>query len=444
MLAAYAAPALPMALLTLPVFVYLPAYYAETFGISLTALGTALLAIRLIDAFSDPVAGVLVDRMPPWSAMGKSGASSVGWGRRKAWIAAALLPCALAAYMVFSPPDGAGLFYFTIWSIALSLGWTFAILPYQALGAELSPDYDQRSRVTAAREAAIVLGTMLAAALPAVLAAMGHPDKGAVLTVIALAAVIGLPLLGALFLWKVPEPAQITARKMRMSESFALMRSNGPFLRLIVAFLFNGFANALPAALFLFFVEYKLAAPESAGVLLLTYFLCGLASIPIWVWVSHRIGKHRAWCFAMMLACLGFAAVPGLGAGAVTPFLIICIATGFMLGADLALPSAIQADVIDVDTAEAGGSRAGLYFAAWGLVSKLSLALGAGIAFPLLAFSGFDPGRNVVTDGGLTMLALLYGALPIALKLLAVGLMWNFPLGRDEQRALQQRIGGAA
>jgi GPH family glycoside/pentoside/hexuronide:cation symporter len=435
-LTAYAAPAMPMALLTLPVFVYLPAYYAETFGISLTSLGTALLAIRMIDAFSDPVAGLLVDRAPPWSRSDKAG----HWGRRKAWIAAAILPCALATYMVFSPPDGAGLFYFTAWSIALSLGWTFAILPYQALGAELSADYDQRSRITAAREGAIVVGTVLAAALPAVLTGMGHPDKGAVLSVIAIAAALGLPLLGAFMLWQVPEPRFAPARSMRLAESLALMRDNGPFRRLIIAFLFNGFANALPAALFLFFVQYRLASPDAAGVLLLTYFLSGLASIPLWVWASRRVGKHRAWCFAMMLACLGFAAVPALGAGAVTPFLIICIATGLMLGADLALPSAIQADVIDVDTAEAGGSRAGLYFAAWGLATKLALALGAGVAFPVLALSGFDPGQNVVTPEGLTTLALLYGALPIGLKLIAVGLMWNFPLGRDEQQVLQDRI----
>jgi GPH family glycoside/pentoside/hexuronide:cation symporter len=436
-LAAYAAPALPVALLTLPVFVYLPPYYAETFGIPLAALGQALLAIRLIDAVSDPVAGLLIDRNPPWASRA-DGAS--GWGRRKAWIAAAILPCAIAAFFLFSPPDNAGLFYFTAWSIALSLSWTFAILPYQALGAELSGDYDRRSRITAAREGAIVLGTMLAAALPAVLTGMGRPEKDAVLTVIAYAAGFGLPLFGAWFLWRVPEPRAAIARAMPFRESLALMRRNGPFRRLIIAFLFNGFANALPAALFLFFVEYRLAAPASAGLLLLTYFLCGLASIPVWVWASARLGKHRAWCLAMIIACLGFAAVPALGAGAVTPFLIICIITGFMLGADLALPSAIQADVIDIDTAEIGGSRAGLYFAAWGLATKLSLALGAGVAFPVLAASGFDPGRDIVTPDGLIALALLYGALPIALKLIAVALMWNFPIGRIEQQALRAQI----
>ena len=436
-LAAYAAPALPVALLTLPVFVYLPPYYAETFGISLAALGQALLAIRLIDAVSDPVAGLLIDRQPPW-ARGRDGGG--GWGRRKSWIAAAILPCAIAAYMLFSPSETAGLFYFTAWSIALSLSWTFAILPYQALGAELSGDYDRRSRITAAREGAIVLGTMLAAALPAILTGMGWPDKGAVLTVIAYAAGFGLPLFGAWFLWQVPEPRAVIARAMPFAESLSVMRRNGPFHRLIIAFLFNGFANALPAALFLFFVEYRLAAPASAGLLLLTYFLCGLASIPVWVWASTRFGKHRAWSLAMIIACLGFAAVPALGPGAVTPFLVICIITGFMLGADLALPSAIQADVIDIDTAETGGSRAGLYFAAWGLVTKLSLALGAGIAFPILALSGFDPGRDIVTPQGLDALSMLYGALPIALKLVAVALMWNFPVGRLEQRALRARI----
>ena len=142
----------------------------------------------------------------------------------------------------------------------------------------------------------------------------------------------------------------------------------------------------------------------------------------------------------MLLACLFFAAAPFLGEGQVLAFGAVCIGTGLALGADLLLPPAIQADVIDIDTARTGAQRAGLYFAIWGFATKLALAVAVGVAFPLLALSGFDPAAGLATAGGLQMLGLLYAAAPIALKLLAAALVWNFPVDAASQARLRAEI----
>ena len=99
----------------------------------------------------------------------------------------------------------------------------------------------------------------------------------------------------------------------------------------------------------------------------------------------------------------------------------------------------MQADVVDVDTAEGGGSRTGLYFALWGMATKLALALAVGIAFPVLAAFGFDANGSNDTDALLT-LSLLYGAAPVILKLTAIAIMRNFPLTATRQAALQRKI----
>jgi Na+/melibiose symporter-like transporter len=120
------------------------------------------------------------------------------------------------------------------------------------------------------------------------------------------------------------------------------------------------------------------------------------------------------------------------------------VITGVALGADLVLPSSIQADVIDVDTAASGEQRTGTYVAAWGLGTKLALALGVGIAFPVLDWAGFNAAGGAQSEFALGTLTLLYAGIPIVMKLGAIALMWNFPVGRAEQAHLRAKIEAAA
>lgn len=181
--------------------------------------------------------------------------------------------------------------------------------------------------------------------------------------------------------------------------------------------------------------------PDARGAFLFVYFLFGIAGVPIATASARRFGKHRAWGAAMVFNCLVFAFAPLLPSGAAFAFGAICVLTGLCLGFDLSLPAAIQADVIDVDTARSGEQRSGVYFAAWSLATKLSLAAGVGLVFPLLASFGFDPDTGADQPASaLTALAVIYGFMPIVLKLVAVAIMWRFPLGEAEQRRLRPEI----
>jgi Na+/melibiose symporter-like transporter len=238
----------------------------------------------------------------------------------------------------------------------------------------------------------------------------------------------------------VPEPREYGTARLGIVDGLATMSRNRPFLRLLAAFVLNGFANGLPATLFLFFVGERLQAPDQAGLILITYFFSGVLGVPLWTAVSRRLGKHRTWCIAMLGACAVFAVVPLLGPGDVPAFLVVAVLTGIALGADLVLPSSIQADVIDVDTATSGEQRTGTYVAAWGLGTKLALALAVGVAFPVLAWAGFDATGGPQTEFALTTLALLYAGVPVIMKLVAIVLMWNFPVDAATQARLRARI----
>ncbi|WP_343217467.1 MFS transporter [Hoeflea sp. YIM 152468] len=195
--------------------------------------------------------------------------------------------------------------------------------------------------------------------------------------------------------------------------------------------------------MFLYFVSARLGLPDARGPLLFLYFLCAITGVPLATWAARRVGKHRAWCYGMFAACAAFAPAPLLPQGSLIGFGLICAATGLLLGFDLALPPAIQADVIDVDTEASGEQRSGTYFAAWSLATKLSLASGVGLVFPSLAAFGFDPVTSPASGAGLTALAVAYAWVPIAAKLASIAIMWNFPLDETAQRSLRARIEAA-
>jgi glycoside/pentoside/hexuronide:cation symporter, GPH family len=431
-LIAYALPALPLAALTLPLYVLVPTFYSETLGLSLASVGAALLFVRIFDALIDPAIGLAADRWNP------------AFGRRRALFALSLPVTAFAAWKLFWPPDDVSAAWLLIWGTILSIGHSMALISYSAWGAELEGGYDARTRISGYREGLTLIGTLIAIGLPFSLGIAGAEGIHG-LAAMAIFTSLALPLFGAYAVWNVSEPTDHTRQRIAFLQGLRALAANRPFLRLLAAFFLNGLANGIPATLFLYFVSSVLKAEALRGPLLFFYFACGIAGVPLAIWLAKRIGKHRAWCWAMLATCAAFAFAPTLGAGDAASFAVIAAVTGLALGFDLSLPAAVQADVIDVDTARSGEQRSGLYFAAWSLSTKLSLALGVGLVFPILQYAGFNPkSADSASSSALFTLAVLYAWAPVSLKLAATALMWNFPITRAEQTATRREIEQAA
>jgi len=429
-LVAYALPAAPLAALQLPFFVVLPTFYADEIGLGLGAVGTVVLLVVLFDAVNDPVAGFLSDRV------------NVQFGRRRLFVMLSSPFAALAAWKVMVPPDDASPLYFGVWSAALSIGWSGVLIPLAAWGAELAEDYAGRTRVAAAREVAMVSGTLAAIAVPFAVQLSGSGDQRSGLLVLAALLVVLIPALSWTAVWLVPEPKNHSRNRVSIRAGLRYLSVNRPFRRLVLAYLVSGVANGLPATLFVLFVGVGLGWDGAQGPLLFLYFVCGILGVPIWLQLSRRIGKHKAWSIAMMIACLAFMWIPLIGPETRYVYLPIVVVTGLTLAADLTLPTSIQADVIDVDTAASGEQRSGVYFAAWGLATKLSLAVAAGFGFVILDWIGLDPTIETQPSIALLALALLYAGIPVILKAIAVAIMWRFPLDQTAQEELRRKIEG--
>ena len=390
----------------LPIYVHVPKFYVDTLGMNLATVGALLLLARAFDAILDPFLGLVSDWRRP-RAGGRMGLVLVG------------VPL-LAVGMVglFSPPATGNL---GLWLIGALLvvysAYSMVSISYQAFGAEMSQDYHERTRITAVREGLSMVGVLLAAALPELLAGKYGTRDGFLYFACIFAPLVLIAGLTSASL----SPAAVPAPEAKVAASWqAVLKplANDAFRRLLVVFMLNGIAAAIPATLVLFFVQDVIRRPDLGALFLIVYFLAGALGMPVWVWLARRADKHRAWLLGMVLSIIAFVWAFMLGEGDGVAFVVICLVSGFGLGADLALPPSILADVIDEGEEKGLARGEGAYFGLWNLATKLNLALAAGLALPLLDWFGYRPGGPHGASI-LTALAATYALLPCALKVIA-------------------------
>ncbi len=461
----YSALYMPVSMVLLPVGVYVLPFYAEL-GISMYLMSVIIFAARLSDAITDPIIGVLSDR------------TTGRWGRRKPWILGGAPLLMLSLYMLFVPPENPSALYFTVWIVLMYLAFTIVDLPYFAWGAELSTNYDERTHITARREQFHFAGTITFNLLPLVAglliylgaqsdfslssmvgnftsefqqvmaARAGHIDV--ILEWLAQFVMIAIPVAVFLALFFVPEFPQKTIERTRPSflKSLNVVRRNGPFVRLIICYTVSTLGAAVTAALSYFFVKHVIQAGELYPIYLLVYYASSVIGLPIWTKLSNRIGKHRSYIAALIWYGIWASFIPFIPEGMFGLFLIVMCFKGSSVGALLALPAAMAADAVDIDSARTGENRAGLYFSIWGLTKKGSYALGGAIGLAAAAAFGFDPTLDPTladtpdgnSSSSLLWLTLLYSIIPAAIKFVAFPFVWHYPLTEERQKRIRDRI----
>ncbi len=409
---AYGLTGLPLALMGIPLYVYLPPFYADQLGLGLGAVGLALMLSRLWDVILDPIVGYYADLIP-------------GPYRRKALITLGLPIFLLSIGYLMRPQPGVGLAYLYFWAFLAFLGWTLISLPYLSLGAEADPTPHGRTRLSATREGAGLVGVVLAAALPIII---GSSQPSALLAAVFWLVALALPLALILLFMAVPD-SRSRKQPVALTTGIPLLWANRPLRTLMASFFLNNLSNGIPAALFILFITDRLGAAPSLGILMLLYFGAGILALPFWTALAHHLGKRRAWGLSIVLAATSFAFVPFLQTGDTFLFGIICVISGLSLGADMALPAAIQGDLASRDAEGDGGDRTGLFFGLFGLVTKLALAIAVGLGFGLLSLAGYsaDAGATSASTGShdTQVLGWIYGGLPVIFKLFAAWLVFT-------------------
>lgn len=433
LMAIYALPSVTLSFLFVPLVAMLPAFYAQEVGLSLTAVGAVLLVSRSADLVLDPLIGKLSDR------------TRSRWGRRKPWMWAGTPILMAGAALIFMPVDLGipSALYLLLASFVIYLGGSVVGLSHAAWGAEVVSSYHGRSKVAGMKEAAAVLGIVLASAVPAItgLPAMGgHGVDRFTMGVLGWMLIVITPLTVWISTQVVPEPRIVETARVNWLRELSSLYGNKPFRLLCIAFFVLSFGASIATTTLIFFITHYLRQPEVIGPVLLGSFISVLAFVPFWVWVSRRIGKHRAAGVSLILAILINTVVavvlqPGDGWWFV---LAMAVAGGSSAGY-LTLPLGIMGDIIDYDSLKTGGARGGLYFGIWSFAQKLSPALAIGVTTFALARLGFDPAVKG-SQSGVEAMKYVYALGSTPFFLIGAILLLVFPIDARRHSIIRRRL----
>lgn len=429
-MALFALPQIPQGFALLPVINYVPGFYSDQLGLPLAMVGLMLVLSRITDIITDPIIGTWSDR------------STSRFGRRKPFIVAGIPMMMISAWFVFVPPEGVGTAYLFWGLFFLYLGFTFVTIPYSSWGAELSSDYDERSRLTAIRGAFGSFGSLLTLSIPVILQAMGYPDLAVAMLVMAVLFIILQPLFFAFTISNIPDRAGLIVETPALNsrEKLGVILKNSVFMRLLAAILLMIIGMAVGATLNMIIFTHIAKQPSYFAPSVFVQNVFAIAAIPIWLKIAARMGKHRAMALAMLLigACSAATFLVGEGDGLLLAACLVGVGVG--MGAVLFLISAMIADLVDRDVLETGEERTGTYMAAASMATKIAAVFGVLVGTAVPGIAGFQPSDAVHSENALLVLRLVYSFTGVPLILIGSYLLWHYPLTREIQAMLRQRI----
>ncbi|MFO7552577.1 MAG: MFS transporter [Haliea sp.] len=426
--ARYGAPAAPLAILTVPLLAYLPPFYANSLGLSLSGIGLVFFLARLWDGITDPLIGIWSDRIKSRT------------GQRKPWLVLGLPVLLVAFYYLTHPPGGAGLLYVGCWLILTYLGWTMIQIPYLSWGAELSSNYRIRNRISGWREGMTIFGIMLAAVVP--LVGLGDDSKNLPLVIdLTFWVVLALLPIGLLTsILTVPEGRHYLRHSTSVWSALVSAWKNLPLRQLLLVVLCYRTGWSVFDATFVLYILEIIQLDFGFLPLILAQYLASIAFSPVVIVMANRFGKHVVLSASLLAGAL-FLVTIFLFPPVESPVLAIFL--WFLLGlANTALwimPTSMIADTVDYGQWRGLVAHSGLYMAGYNFIQKVSLGAGIVLAFPLLDLFGFTAGEGQ-TARNANVLEVITCLIP-ALMLLGAGLwLRRFPITEKRQRILRTRI----
>jgi glycoside/pentoside/hexuronide:cation symporter, GPH family len=427
----------PLSTVGLPLAIYIAPYYTDSIGLSFTTVGLALMLTRALDIVFDPLIGRLSDN------------TSSCLGRRRPWILAGIPLMMLAVWQVFDPPQGVTGLWLFIWLAVLYIAWTMITLPYFAWGAELSDDYDERSRVSGMREIWGAFGLVSAFVLPTLLLgkvntqgmsriAVSLAETAQQVHALGYITIALLPLFGLILFVCVKErPPQ---GEGGAHGQWLNLLNNRPLQLLLAAQLLTGLAFGINLTTTVYFFRYRLdISKDLIDMMFVGYFVMALVGAFAWIIIGRKLGKRTTMVAATLLNAVCLGALSLVSPSDFNSALTVQLISGLVYEGPLIVGASMLADVIDLDILKTRLQRSAAFFAIWGICRKFTEAAGAGIALPLLEQMGYSA-ATAMTPHGQTALITVNSIIPCALGLLAVVPLLAYPINGAVQKRVRAAI----
>ncbi|MCZ6890718.1 MAG: MFS transporter [Gammaproteobacteria bacterium] len=428
---AYGAPGVGAGYMYLLVGLYVMKFSTDVLLIAPAVMGLIFSISRVWDAISDPIVGYLSDR------------TASRLGRRRTWLLGSVIPIGVVFVMVFAPPEGLSSGSLVVWMGVAIIGFysvmTVFLIPHLSLGAELTDNYHERSRLFGMRHLFFTVGSILSLVSMQLFINAESQGEAAVRETAFTLSITASMAMAALILWAVVKLRERPEFQGRVSENpfkaYADVWRNPHARLLIVVTFIENIGSAAIGVLTLYVAQYVVGAPQWAPAIILSYMIPSAFSVPMWIPLSRRFGKIRLWMFSMVLTGLSFGGmfalpfIDELGPRLGTIFVLAFFA-GLAAGCGGTIGPSVQGDVIDYDEWMTGERKEGSYFAAWNFVYKSAAGVMLLLTGFVLQVAGFVPNQEQSMDAKVAMVA-LYGLFPLVCYVVGAWLFAHFKL--DEQ-----------
>ena len=417
---AFATLSIPMAGIGLPLGVFLSPFYAEHMGVGVAMTGAIFMALRLWDLLIDPLMGYLVDARPS------------RLGRVRHWLILAVPVLMISTYFLYLPgSQTASPGYLVVWLFVFFIGFTLLQTPTMAWVPAIAPEYDERSRVFMWYEVLNVAGLLAFLILPA-FAADTLPEKVRIMGIVLL---VLLPVSVGLACACVPDPPLPGAEEATTDVSLpALLMAvkNGPLLRILIAYVSIGIAVAGTGATYLWAARWGFGLSVAAEIVLVIFFVSGMAFLPLWIALSKRSEKHTVVmqiCFFSGVSFLLY--LPLREFGGFFWMSVGAVFSGVGFSGAFTLLRSMLADLVEIEMAATGNDRSGLYYALLSGAYKTGASMAIGIPYILLGvLVGFNPnGEN--SPETINGLMYVFVGVPFVFYSLAGLIIRNYPITRQ-------------
>lgn len=417
---------------TLPglVLVY---YLTDTLGVTALVAGILVTVAKVWDVVIDPVIGGRSDR----------DLARTGSRRRFMVLGAVLLPVFFIltfAVPAGMPPVVAGGWVLVAFVLAATAFSLFQV-PYIALPAELSRDYDERTRLLTWRVVILTFAILLFGAGGPALRSLGGGGTffGYLLMAVIAGLVIGAGMFASSFVARRAVVPDLAEKPASIRESYAAglrtLKRSQPFRALLATFLLQGLATGLMLAGAQYVATWVLRSEDAVTFLFIALIAPALLAAPLWGRIANRIGKERGFWWASIL--FGVAAVSLLGllwAPGVWVYAPVALAGAAYAGMQ-SLPMAMLPDVISHDAASHGDGQAGTFGGMWTAGETTGMALGATVLTIVLAIAGYaesTAGVDVVqSDAAVAGIVVSFSAVPAAIIGLSLLSLARYRLRKD-------------
>lgn len=406
---------------TVPGLLLLP-YLTDRIGIGAALAGLVVFLPKAWDVVLNPVAGRVSDRSRHPS------------GRRRPFLLAAGVALAVLFVVLFSGP---------VEPRALATGWVvlafagcatayaFFQVPYVAMPAEMTGDYEERTRIMTWRVAVLAFAILVSGGVAPIIRTGLGPQWGYRGVGLFVGALI---LLGALGAWRGTRGAPTrddAASAGSLAEQLRTVAQARDFRLLLGAFVVQALATGAMLAGVDYVARHVLGSAALSSVLFVCFVAPALVVTPLWQRVGSRVGKRRGFVASSLLLVVGAAlSYPGLHVSVLAATLAVALVGVGYAGCQM-FPLAMLPDTAAVDAQRTGENRIGVYTGVWTAGETLGLALGPMLYAATLALGGYVSSTDAAARqpaSALTAMAAGFSILPALLVLASLALLARYRL----------------